>query len=31
VPGYKAGTGWNLATGLGSVDVYRLVTAWKHY
>ena len=31
VPGYKAGTGWNFATGLGSVDVYRLVTAWKHY
>jgi len=31
VPAYKAGTGWNFATGLGSVDVYRLVTAWKHY
>jgi len=31
VPAYKAGTGWNFATGLGSVDVYWLVTAWKHY
>ncbi len=27
--GYTAGKGYDQATGLGSVDVYRLVTAWK--
>jgi hypothetical protein len=27
-PTYKASTGWNFATGLGSVDVYQLVTNW---
>ncbi len=28
-PAYKAATGWNFATGLGSVDAYNLVTNWK--
>ena len=27
--GYSAGLGYNLATGLGSVDVYNLVTQWN--
>lgn len=27
--GYSAGKGYDEATGLGSVDAYRLVTAWK--
>ena len=27
--GYKAGVGYDLATGLGSVDVYNLVTKWS--
>jgi uncharacterized protein (TIGR03437 family) len=27
--GYSAGKGYDQATGLGSVDVYRLITAWK--
>ncbi len=27
--GYSAGTGYDLATGLGSVDVYNLVTQWN--
>ncbi|HLK18201.1 MAG TPA: protease pro-enzyme activation domain-containing protein [Bryobacteraceae bacterium] len=27
--GYSAGKGYDQATGLGSVDAYRLVTAWK--
>jgi len=27
-PAYKAGTGWNFATGLGSVNAYNLVTNW---
>ena len=26
--GYKAGVGYDLATGLGSVDAYQLITAW---
>jgi len=26
--GYKAGVGYDLVTGLGSVDAYNLVTAW---
>ena len=25
---YPAGTTWNFATGLGSVDAYNLVTNW---
>ncbi|MGA2771396.1 MAG: S53 family peptidase [Bryobacteraceae bacterium] len=28
VPVYKAGAGWNFATGLGSVDAANLVTNW---
>jgi subtilase family serine protease len=28
-PAYAAGAGWNFATGLGSVDVYSLVTNWN--
>jgi subtilase family serine protease len=28
-PAYKAGAGWNFATGLGSVDAYNLVTHWS--
>jgi subtilase family serine protease len=28
-PAYTAGVGWNLATGLGSVDAYSLVTNWN--
>ena len=28
VPAYKAGSGWNFATGLGSVDAANLVTNW---
>jgi subtilase family serine protease len=28
-PAYKAGAGWNFATGLGSVDAYNLVTNWN--
>jgi subtilase family serine protease len=28
-PAYKAGAGWNFATGLGSVDAYNLVTNWS--
>jgi uncharacterized protein (TIGR03437 family) len=27
--GYSAGKGFDQVTGLGSVDVYRLITAWK--
>ena len=27
-PAYQAGTGWNFATGLGSVDAYNLVNNW---
>ncbi|PWU06901.1 MAG: peptidase S8 [Terriglobia bacterium] len=27
--GYSAGAGYDLATGLGSLDVYRFVTGWK--
>ncbi len=27
--GYSAGKGYDQATGLGSVDVYRLITAWR--
>ena len=27
-PAYKAGAGWNFATGLGSVNAYNLVTNW---
>jgi hypothetical protein len=27
--GYNAGTGYDLATGLGSVDAYQLVTNWS--
>jgi uncharacterized protein (TIGR03437 family) len=27
--GYSAGPGYDLASGLGSVDLYNLVTAWK--
>lgn len=27
-PAYNAGSTWNFATGLGSVDVYNLVTNW---
>ena len=27
--GFKAGTGYDLATGLGSVDAYNLVTRWN--
>jgi subtilase family serine protease len=27
--GYKAGAGYDLATGLGSVDAYNLVTKWS--
>ena len=27
--GYSAGVGFDQVTGLGSVDVYRLITAWK--
>lgn len=27
-PAYRAGTGWDFATGLGSIDVYNLVTRW---
>jgi uncharacterized protein (TIGR03437 family) len=27
--GYNAGTGYDLATGLGSVDAYNLVTQWN--
>ncbi len=26
--GYSAGPGYDLATGLGSVDIYKLVTSW---
>jgi subtilase family serine protease len=26
--GYKAGTGYNLVTGLGSVDAYKFITTW---
>jgi hypothetical protein len=29
VEGYAAGPGYDLATGLGSVDVYQLVNNWK--
>jgi subtilase family serine protease len=28
-PAYAAGTGWDFATGLGSVNAYNLVTAWS--
>jgi hypothetical protein len=27
-PAFKAGTGWDFATGLGTVNVYNLVTHW---
>ena len=27
-PAYKINSGWNFATGLGSVDVYNLLMAW---
>jgi hypothetical protein len=26
---YAAGTGWDYATGLGTVNAYNLVTAWS--
>jgi subtilase family serine protease len=29
-PAYAAATGWNFATGLGSVDAYSLVTNWSN-
>ncbi len=29
VPAYPAGTGWDFATGLGSINAYNLVTAWN--
>jgi hypothetical protein len=28
-PAYSAGTSWNFANGIGSVDVYNLVTNWS--
>jgi len=28
-PAYAASTGWNFATGLGTVDAYNLVTKWS--
>jgi hypothetical protein len=28
-PPYTASTGWNLATGLGTVDAYKLVAKWN--
>ena len=28
VPAYATGTGWNFATGLGSIDAYNLVSNW---
>jgi subtilase family serine protease len=28
IPAYKAQTGWDFATGLGTIDVYNLVTKW---
>jgi subtilase family serine protease len=28
-PAYAAGTGWDFATGLGTVNAYNLVTAWS--
>ncbi len=27
-PAYKAGMGWDFATGLGTIDVYNFVTSW---
>jgi hypothetical protein len=27
-PAYAAGSGWNFATGLGSVDAYNLILNW---
>jgi subtilase family serine protease len=27
--GYKAGAGYDMVTGLGSVDAYKLITAWS--
>jgi hypothetical protein len=27
-PAYAAGSRWNMATGIGSVDAYNLVTNW---
>ena len=29
MPAYTAGTGWNFATGLGSVNAYELVSNWS--
>jgi subtilase family serine protease len=28
-PAFKAGSGWNFATGLGSVDAYNLILNWS--
>jgi len=28
-PAFKSSSGWNFATGLGSVDVFELVTNWR--
>lgn len=28
-PAYKTGTGWDFATGIGTVNVFNLVTGWK--
>jgi subtilase family serine protease len=28
LPAYRSGTGWNFATGIGSVNAYNLVTKW---
>ena len=28
-PAFKANTGWDFATGLGTVNVYNLVTSWN--
>jgi hypothetical protein len=28
-PAYAAGTGWDFATGLGTVNAYNLVNAWS--
>jgi hypothetical protein len=30
VPAFASGTGWDFATGLGSVDAANLVAAWPH-
>ena len=28
VPAYSSGTGWNFATGIGTINAYNLVTNW---